>query len=271
MQLYPITLLVMTLNEEKNIGRCLASVPFASEKIVIDSGSSDATCEIAIRYGARTIHHHWEGFGPQRNFATRQASHDWILFLDADECLSPELAEEFGQRLSDLMQSDLAGALLPRSASYMGAPMRWYRPMVGEWMGRFYHRERAHWSNTLVHESLVFDGRITRFQASFLHHHSPTLVHKQLKVLKYAELKALEWFDKGKPVGIWSAPFIFVASFVKDYFVRLAFLDGWRGLIVSYIAANYAIYKRFRHYELNRNPSSRQSAADALSRHGMRL
>ena len=182
-----------------------------------------------------------------------------------------ELADEFVRRLSDLMGSDLAGALLPRSATYMGEPMRWYRPMVGEWMGRFYHRERAHWMNIPVHESLVFDGQVTRFHARFLHHHSPTLVHKQLKVLKYSELKALDWIDKGKPVKLWNIPFIFMASFLKDYLARLAFLDGWRGVIVAYIAANYAVYTRFRHYELSRNPNSRKSAADALSRHGLRL
>jgi glycosyltransferase involved in cell wall biosynthesis len=268
---YSVTLLVMTLNEEKNLARCLDSVPFAEEKIVIDSGSSDSTCEIAMHCGAKVIHQDWQGFGPQRNFGTRQAKHDWILFLDADETLSPELVKEFDLRLPKLMASNLAGAFLPRSATYMGKPMRWYRPMVGESMGRFYHRERAHWTNTLVHESLVFDGPATHFKASFLHHHSPTLVHKQLKVLKYSELKALEWLEKNKPIRLWNTPFIFIASFLQDYIVRLAFLDGWRGLIVSYIAANYALYKRFRHYELNRNPSSRQSAADVLSRHGIRL
>ena len=120
----PLTLLVMTYNEAENIGQCLDSVPFAAEKIVIDSGSTDETCAIAVRHGARVVHQDWLGFGPQRNFASTVAAHDWILFLDADECLSPELLDALTARLPGLMRSDAAGAILRREAWYLGAPMR---------------------------------------------------------------------------------------------------------------------------------------------------
>lgn len=264
---FPITLLVMTLNEAHSVARCLDSVPFAAEKIVVDAGSTDDTAAIAQSHGARVVRQDWLGFGPQRNFATTLAAHDWILFLDADEALTPELAAEFGRRLPDLLRSDAAGAVLRRAAIYMGAPMRWYRPMMGEQLGRFYHRRRARWTDVRVHERLVLHGPAVTFDATFLHHQNPTLVHKQLKVLRYAELKARDWLEAGRRARMWEVPFVFAATFFKDYVLRLAFLDGWRGYVVAHTAATYAVYKRLRHFEMLANPASRDSADRLLKAH----
>jgi glycosyltransferase involved in cell wall biosynthesis len=265
----PVTLLVIARNEAPALGRCLDSVPFAAEKLVIDSGSTDGTQEVAQRHGARVIHQDWLGFGPQRNFASTQATHDWILTLDADEALSPELADELRQQLPQLMQSSNAGAILRRQTWYMGARMRWYRPMVGERMGRLYHRARARWTDVRVHESLRFDGPTPTFKHPFIHLNNPTLVHKQLKTLRYAELKARDWLDRDKPVQMWMTPFVHVAAFLKDYLLRLAFLDGWRGYVVAQTAAAYAVYKRMRYYEMRRNPESRDMAAQLLHGYGL--
>jgi glycosyltransferase involved in cell wall biosynthesis len=266
---FPVSLLVMTWNEAHNIGRCLDSVPFVAEKLVIDSGSTDDTIAVARAHGARVVEQAWLGFGPQRIFATAQSTYEWILFLDADESLSPELAAEFETRLPELLASRLAGAELRRSAWYMGAPMRWYRPMVGERIGRFYHRDRARWTDARVHEALRFDGRVPCLRGVILHHHSATLVHKQLKVLKYSELKALDWADRGRRARLWECPFVYLAAFVKDYFLRLAFLDGGRGFVVAHISAAYAVYKRVRLYEMTVNPGSRDSAQQVMLRHGL--
>lgn len=265
----PITLLIIARNEASAIGRCLDSVPFAAEKLVIDSGSTDGTQEVSQRHGARVVHQDWLGFGPQRNFASTQSSHDWILALDADEALSPELANELRERLPQLMQSANAGAILRRQTWYMGAPMRWYRPMVGERMGRLYHRGRARWTDVRVHESLRFDGPTPTLKHPFIHLNNPTLVHKQLKTLRYAELKARDWLDRGKPVNMWMTPLVYLSAFIKDYFLRLAFLDGWRGYVVSQTAAAYAVYKRMRYYEMKRNPESRDMAAETLHGYGL--
>lgn len=265
----PVTLLVMTWNEAHNVARCLDSVPFADEKIVVDSGSTDDTARIAQARGARVVQQAWLGFGPQRNLATTLARNDWILFLDADEALSSALVEELERRLPELMASPAAGARLLRSAWYMGAPMKWYRPMVGEPHGRLYHRGRARWTDARVHETLRFDGPAWLFRAPFHHHHSPTLVHKELKVLRYAEHKALARLDAGRPPRMWQAPFVLAGAFLRDYVFRLAFLDGWRGFVAAHVAANYAVYQRFRHYELARNPASRAEAARLLAEHGL--
>ena len=265
----PVSLVVIARNEAPIIGRCLDSVPFAAEKIVIDSGSTDGTQEVCARHGARVVHQDWLGFGPQRNFASGRASNDWILTLDADEALSAELAQEMQQRLPQLMQSSAAGAILRRQTWYMGAPMRWYRPMVGERMGRLYHRGRARWTDVRVHESLRFQGPTPTLQHPFVHLNNPSLAHKHLKTLLYAELKARDWRERKRPVRMWMTPFVFLAAFIKDYLLRLAFLDGWRGYVVSQVAASYAVYKRMRYYEMKRNPASRDMAAELLRGYGL--
>lgn len=267
MQTLPFSLVVITYNEAHNIARCLDSVAFAAERLVVDSGSTDATVAIAIERGAKVVSQPWLGFGPQRNFAGSQAAHDWILVLDADESLSPELAAELRERLPALMDSDASGAILPRRTCYMGAPMRWYRPMMGERMARLYHRGRARWTDARVHESLRASGPMVEFRGAFDHEHNPTLVHKQLKVLRYAELKCRDWLDQGRPTRMWQTPLVYLAAFLKDYLARLAILDGWRGVVVAHTAASYAVYKRFRYYEMRRNPDSIEQARAELVRY----
>ena len=269
MPTFPLTLVVMTYNEAKSIARCLDSVPFAGEKLVIDSGSTDDTVAVAQAHGARVVHQDWLGFGPQRNFATTQCSNEWVLALDADEYLSPELAAELEQRLPELMASGISAAFLRRSTIFMGARMRWYLPSMGEKMARLYHRDRARWTDARVHESLRFDGASVTLKAAFNHENNPSLPEKQIKVLRYAELKCRDWLQKNKPVRMWQTPFVYLLAFIKDYFLRLAFLDGWRGFVIAQTAASYAAYKRMRYYEMRRNPSSLQTAADALIRHGI--
>jgi glycosyltransferase involved in cell wall biosynthesis len=269
MPTFPLTLAVITHNEAESIARCLDSVPFAAEKLVVDSGSDDDTVAIAQAHGARVVHQDWLGFGAQRNFASNQCSHDWILVLDADEYLSPELAAELQRSLPALMAGAAPAAYLRRSTIYMGRPMRWYRPSVGEKLARLYHRGRARWSDARVHESLRFDGVAPTLRAPFNHANNPALPHKQLKVLRYAELKCRDWLDQRKPVRMWQAPFVYALAFLKDYVFRLAFLDGWRGFLIAQTAASYALYKRMRYYEMVNNPASVASAASLLTRHGI--
>jgi glycosyltransferase involved in cell wall biosynthesis len=271
MEPLPLTLLVMTRNEEAKIGRCLDSVPFAAEKVVIDSESTDATVAVAHAHGARVVVQPWLGFGAQRNFSTQQSSHDWILFLDADETLTELAQREFLERFPKILSSDAAGALLPRTADYMGRPMRWYRPMLGEMLGRLYHRDRARWSERRVHESVIFEGPVWRFRHPFHHHHSPTLVHKQLKVLRYSEMIALERYDRGRKPFLWAVPFVYIGTFLKECLVYRALFDGWRGVVVAHINASYAVYKRVRLYEMSVHPESRRAAEEVLERHDLWL
>jgi len=265
----PVSLLVLTYNEAANIARCLDSVPFAEEKLVIDCGSTDATVQIAAAHGARVVHQPWLGFGLQRRAATALASHAWILFLDADEWLSPSLAAEMLARLPALLRSGQAGAFLRRSAWFMGARMRWYRPLARERIERFYHRDRAQWTDAPVHEALRFQGAAIELHAPLLHAYTPSLAQRALKDLYYAELRARAWHAQGRPSRLWLAPLVFMATFLKDYVLRLAALDGARGYIAAHLAASYAVYKRLRRYEMAVHPESIELARAALIRHGL--
>jgi glycosyltransferase involved in cell wall biosynthesis len=261
----PISLVVIACNESRLIGRCLDSVPFAAEKIVVDSGSVDGTAEIAAAHGAWVVQQPWLGFGPQRNFASTLATHDWILALDADEQLSPELREELESRLPALLSSRSAGGILKRSTAFMGTAMRWYRPMTSERIPRLYHRARARWTEARVHETLRYDGPVATFRGRVLHDHNPTLVHRHLKMLRYSELRAQDWLDRGRKTSLWMCPVVFMTTFIKDYFLRLAFLDGARGYVIAQTAASYAVYKRLRYYELRVDPNSLVEARDAIA------
>lgn len=269
MKKIPITLLVMTYNEACNIGRCLDSAPFASEKIVIDSGSTDGTVEISQQHGAKVIHQPWLGFGAQRNFASTQASNDWILFLDADEALTPELSDELSQKLPQVMNSDTAAAVIILNYQFMGKPMRWYKQMAREKKARIYHRHRAKWSDVRVHESLQYPGIAVQFENRFIHYFNPTLAHLDTKYLRYAELKALSWNDKKRTNLPMLWPFVFLITFIKDYLLRLAFLDGARGFVAAWLAANYALYKRLRYFEMRNYPESIALAKEHLQRHNL--
>lgn len=265
----PFSLLVLTYNEAANIARCLESVPFAQEKLVIDCGSTDATVAIARAHGARVVQQPWLGFGLQRRAASALAQHPWILFLDADEWLSAELADELARRLPELLESAYAGAFLRRAAWFMGARMRWYRPLSRERIERLYHRERAQWSEAAVHEALRFNGRAVELRAPLLHAYTATLAQRVLKDVTYAELRAREWNASGRRGGLWSVPIVFLATFFKDYVLRLAVLDGARGFVAAQLAASYAVYKRLRRYEMQVFPESIELARAALERHGL--
>ncbi len=269
MSVLPISLIVLTYNEAAHIARCLDSVSFAAEKIVVDCGSQDDTSAIARAHGARVVEQPWLGFGAQRNFATTLAAHEWILALDADEALSPQLAMELEEGLASLLDSDDAVGVLHRTAWFMGRPLRWYRPLVRERKARVYHRARARWSDVRVHESLVYDGHERLFQSPLLHDLDPTLVHRQLKSLRYAELKALDWREHSHKRSPWAWPFVFCLTFLKDYLLRLAILDGARGWVLAWMAADYALYKRLRLYEMQQFAGSVDMARAALRDHGL--
>ena len=162
----PITVTIITLNEENNIGRVIQSVPWAEEVLVVDSGSVDRTREIATQLGARVIENRWPGYGQQKNFAASRAEHDWILSLDADEAGAAELEAELN-RLFDA-NPDLQGIEFPRKTYYLN---RWIR--YGGWypnyIVRFSNRQSAAWTEPNLHERLEVKGKLIRARTP-LHH-----------------------------------------------------------------------------------------------------
>ena len=182
----PLSVVVITLNAAAQLAACLESTCFAEELVVVDSGSEDDTVEIARAGGARVVKHEWLGFGPQKNFAVAQAAHDWVLCLDADERLTPELADSIARELAEPRYAAYAMA---RRNRFLG---RWLGHGEGypDWSTRLFDRRRAHWSADAVHEKVVVNGSGGRLRGDLLHESAESLEAYIAKQNRYTTLQA---------------------------------------------------------------------------------
>jgi glycosyltransferase involved in cell wall biosynthesis len=225
---------LITWNEEHNLSRALRSVQgVADEIVVVDCGSKDRTQEIAREYGAKIVTRAWTNYAEQKNIAAALASHDWILSLDADEELSPELREAL------LAWKEKAPAFavyeLARRAWYLGAWIRhsgWYP----DYQRRLYRRDAARFSG-IIHESLQVEGRPGRLDGDLLHYTVRSFAEHEEKVERYATLAAQQMRAAGK--RSWRAPMWFATpwSWFRNFLLRGGFLDGYRGWLISRMAA----------------------------------
>jgi len=242
MSTQPITATIITHNEEEHIAGAIASLSCCSEIIVVDSGSTDRTREIAERSGARVFVRDWEGYSRQKNFAAEKATHDWILSLDADEQLSIELANEIARWSPE---DNEAARSMPRRAFYFGswiAHSGWYPDRKI----RLYDRSRARWVGDFVHETLQVDGRIDRFSADLLHFPYSDWRDHMNRIDRYTRLAAdaaRASHKKGSVLRlILGPPFTFLQTLI----LRAGFLDGWRGVLIAAAGARYVFLRHFR-------------------------
>ncbi len=235
----PISLVVITLNEENNIARCLASVPFASDIVVVDSFSADRTVQIAESMGSRVFAEKWRGFGPQKAFAVQQAKYDWVLSLDADEALSPESQQEILSRFSGLEEN--VGYELPRKSWHLG---RWIR--FGGWFPdyqlRLFNRKNLNWSNDGLHEK-VHAIHKDKLKEPILHWVFESLSDQVLTNDKYSSLGAQNLEASGKRFSLLKLIFKPWTKFIECYFIKRGFLDGLPGFIIA-VGAAYSIFLR---------------------------
>jgi glycosyltransferase involved in cell wall biosynthesis len=239
-----ITATIITFNEADNIQAACESVAWADEIVVVDSESTDSTREIASQCGARVIVNPWPGFSAQKQFAVDSASHDWIFSLDADERVSPELQQSIAALSSkDLMPAD--GYRIARRAFYMG---RWIRG--GGWYPdyqlRFFNRNRAHWAERLIHESVSLNEgtRVETLAGDLLHYSMrDTDHHRQMIEERYAPLGARQMFRDGKRTSIWRAAVAGPAAFLRSFLLKGGFRDGRAGLTIANFASLHASLK----------------------------
>lgn len=236
MQKLPISLVVITLNEEKNLKRCLQSVPFASEILVLDSGSNDLTQSIAESMGAKFIYEKWRGFGPQKAFATELAKYEWVINLDADEALSPELCSEICQKFQSL--DETSGYLIPRLSFHLG---RWIR--YGGWHPdyqlRLFNKKHSQWSASEIHEKVVAPKK-TKLQHNIYHWVFESLSDQVLTNNKYSSLLAKDLIVKNKSVSGLKILTKMIVKFIELYVFKKGFLDGVPGLIIA-IGGAYSV------------------------------
>lgn len=244
----PLSVVIIALNAASQIEACLKSAAFADEIVVVDSGSRDDTREIASRYGARVLHQDWLGFGRQKQFAVEQASHDWVLCLDADERVSEPLRASI---VEALQAPRFRAYRMPRCNRFMG---RWLRHGEGypDWSLRLFDRRVAKWSEDEVHEKVLATSPVGSLQGDLLHESQESLAAYLEKQNRYTTLQAEELFQRGKQTSFGRLVASPLLRFVKFYFLRLGFLDGVPGLVHISIGCFNSLVKYAKLHELNK-------------------
>lgn len=260
----PLSVCVITLNEERHIARCLDSVAWAGETVVVDSGSSDRTVAIAREKGARVLHHDWPGWVAQKQFAVDHAGFDWVLCLDADEHPDAELA----QAVQELWQQSPAGP--PRTTSYrlrrrneyQGRWMR-YGDMRPDWCVRLFHRGAAHWGGIDPHDRVETAGPVTDLPGCLLHHPYRDLADEQRKLERYSTTMARELHARGLRGSVARAYTRALWAWTHSYLLRRGFLDGRAGALR---AATYAGYTFMKYAKLEEMEPRRPGGPPAAGR-----
>ncbi len=222
----PLSLCVITRDAAHDLADCLASARLAAEVVVVDSGSRDDTVEIARRSGARVVVHDFEGFGRQKNFAVAQARNDWVLCLDADERVTPQLAASIATALTS---PAAAAYTMARRNRFLG---RWLAHGEGypDWNVRLFDRRRARWSDDPVHEHVVANGAIGSLDGDLLHQSAESLDAYVAKQNRYTTLQAQAMHARGERASALRLVVSPLARFLRFYVVKLGFLDGVAGL-----------------------------------------
>jgi glycosyltransferase involved in cell wall biosynthesis len=239
---------IITYNEEKRIADCLSSVVWADEIVVVDSYSSDKTVEICRKFGARVIQHRWPGHIKQKNYALTQATHDWVLSLDADEVASPELAAQV-QRLMQQEHPEMAGYYVPRQTYYLGRWIKhcgWYP----DYKLRLFDRRRAHWGGEDPHDSVICEGKTARLSGCLYHYSFDNLAAHLDTIDRFTSIAAAERHKKGDKAGLGQLLLRPPLTFLKMYLLQLGFLDGMPGLIVCVLSACHVFIKYAKLWEL---------------------
>lgn len=243
-----LSAVLITRNAALQIEECLASVAFADEILVVDSGSEDQSRTIAEHRGARVIDKDWMGYGRQRQFAVDQAKHDWVLCIDVDERVTPELAASIGRALEHPVSPVYRMA---RRNRFLG---RWLSHGEGypDWSVRLFNRNSARWSDDAVHEKVLFAVTPGSLSGDLMHDSAEDLSSYLDKQNRYTGLAAQQLFEDGRSVGVLHLLFSPVVRFFKFYVLRLGFLDGLPGLIHISIGCINSYLKYAKLIELRR-------------------
>ena len=243
----PVTVTVITFNEAAHIRAALESVAWADEIIVVDSESTDDTVALARPLATTVIVRPWPGYVAQKNFAAAQATHDWILSIDADERVSPPLGDDLRALLA--AGPAAAGYRLPRVTFHLG---RWIRSTdwYPDYQLRFYDRRRARWTGRHVHESVAADGPVVDLRGELLHYAYRDLAHHLQTMDRYTTLAARQMHEDGRRAGWLDLALHPPAAFLRNYVLRGGFRDGVPGLVISAMNARYVGLKFAKLWEL---------------------
>jgi len=240
-----ISATIICMNEETHIKACLESVAWCDEIVVVDSGSTDKTVEIAKQFTPKVLHHDWPGFIEQVNFAMAQATGDWVLCIDADERCSPGLKEAIQRAIPEL--DGMGGFELKRHTWYLG---RWinHGGWYPDWKTRFVKRAGAKCVGHEPHYRIVPEGPVKKMDADLLHYTYDDFKDHIRTLDKYSDVVSKEMQDEGRKFRLIKALVHPWGKFINCYVLKLGFLDGWAGFVISITSAFYvfAKYVKFR-------------------------
>lgn len=232
---HKISACVMTLNEERNMRRCLESLSFCDEIVILDSYSQDNTVDICREYTGKVFQEKWKGYITQRNRLRELASFDWVLFLDADEEVSPSLRDQILYHFR-VGTGKYVGFEFPRQVFYLG---KWIRH--GEWNPdiklRLFLKTRGHSGGQEPHDMVIVDGPVKTLTGKLWHYTYDNLAHHLQVVNRFSSISATEMYQAGRRFRLWDLLTRPPVRFIKGYLIKSGFLDGLRGFIVAVIVA----------------------------------
>ena len=243
MQEIKLSVIIITKDEQDLIRDCLQSISWADEIIVVDSGSKDDTLDICREYTNHIlINEDWQGFGYQKNLALQQATGDWVLSIDADERVTPDLKQQI--QLVTRIGSHIAYKI-PRLAYFLGKEMRhggWWP----DYVLRLFLREKAQFSKDIVHERVLVDGAVGKLKTPLLHYSYTSLEHLLVKNNKYSTAAAIKAHAQGKQSSLGKALAKAGWTFLRAYILRAGFLDGKEGFIAALSKAEETYYRQLK-------------------------
>ncbi len=244
-----LSVAVIVKNEEGNLPRMLESISWADEIIILDTGSDDNTKQIAKEAGCKVYESEWLGFGKCKQLAVNYCSHEWILSLDADEVVTPQLKTKIQQ----IIQSDFeyAGYRIKRKSFYLNKMIN-HCGWNHDYTLRLFRKNKGQFNTKLVHESVQIDGPIGYINDCLLHYTYPNIDSHISKMILYSGLGSVHLFNKGKKTSLFGAYLKANWKFWKMYLFQLGFLDGKVGFILSYNSAMGVFWKYAKLWELNR-------------------
>ncbi len=250
-----ISVCIIAGNEEDNIRRCLESVTWADEVIVVDSYSKDNTPEICKEYTDRVYQHEWLGYIKQKQLIKELAQYPWVMFVDADEEVSPELRDEIQQTFAKGVPDEVAGFEFPRLVFYLN---RWIRH--GDWYPdvklRLFRRERGKCGGSEPHDRIFVDGHVTRLRANLRHYTYRDIEDQLLTINRFSSISANEHHKSGRRFFIHDLLFRPTFRFFRGYIIKRGFLDGIPGLLIGVLTAYGTFIKYAKMWELRRTETA---------------
>lgn len=251
----PCSVYIVTLNCGAWLQDTLESVCDFSEVIILDSGSTDDTYAIAQSFpNTRILHQDWQGYAGQKSLALAQCKNDWVLNLDGDEVLSPELKAEIERAI----QANQIDALItPINDVFLGVPNSKHTKKHAK--VRFFRKSKGQYDlENKVHENVIVDGQSVKAEGDIYHYGESSIFVKVEKNNQYSDLKAAEKFQKGKKPSLLKLSLVMPVTFLKSYFIRRSCFNGWRGFVNSMINAFYAFLKEAKLFEQHQNAAKKK-------------